>query len=241
MNSLRCNRIAVTDAATNQYSQHYFAVEDEVKDVNAATVLMDMYMKDFNEPTPKEMKKQLLKGAVCPPQSITEEVLTRNSLQHSEQSTSREDDKFLAKIEKEITLADGHYQLPLPFREDNVKMPNNRKQAEQRSLWIKKKFADEQYKQDYTKFMNDIISKGYARKVLEPSMEVEEGKTWYLPHHGVYHPKKPGKIRVVFDCSCSYKGTSLNEELLQGPNLTNSLVGVLTRFRLEPVAFMADI
>ena len=45
----------------------------------------------------------------------------------------------------------------------------------------------------------------------------------------------------MFDCSCRYKGTSLNEELLQGPNLTNSLVGVLTRFRLEAVAFMADI
>ena len=45
----------------------------------------------------------------------------------------------------------------------------------------------------------------------------------------------------MFDCSCSYKGTSLNEELLQGTNLINSLVGVLTRFRLEPVAFMADI
>ena len=120
-------------------------------------------------------------------------------------------------------------------------MPNNRKQAEQRALWIKKKFADEQYKQDYVTFINDIISKGYATQVSESNIEVEEGKLWYLPHHGVYHPKKPGKIRVVFDCSCSYKGTSLNEELLQGPNLTNSLVGVLTRFRLEPVAFMADI
>ena len=42
VNSLRCNRIAVTDATTNQHSQHYFAVQDEVKDVNAATVLMDM-------------------------------------------------------------------------------------------------------------------------------------------------------------------------------------------------------
>ena len=241
VNSLRCNRIAVTDATTNQYSQHYFAVQDEVKDVNAAAVLMDMYRKEFNEPTPKEMKKQLLKGRECPPQSTTEKLLTRISLHHDEQSTSREDEKFLAKIEKEITLADGHYQLPLPFRKDNVKMPNNRKQAEQRALWIKKKFVDEQYKEDYVTFMNDIISKGYARKVPELSMKVEEGKTWYLPHHGVYHAKKPGKIRVVFDCSCSYKGASLNTELLQGPNLTNPLVRVLTRFRLEPVAFMADI
>ena len=64
---------------------------------------------------------------------------------------------------------------------------------------------------------------------------------WYLPHHGVYHPKKPGKIRVVFDCSAKFQGVSLNDCLLQGPDLTNSLVGVLTRFREDPVAFMADV
>lgn len=34
---------------------------------------------------------------------------------------------------------------------------------------------------------------------------------------------------------------SLNTELLQGPDLTNSLVGVLLRFRQEPIAMTADI
>ncbi len=33
----------------------------------------------------------------------------------------------------------------------------------------------------------------------------------------------------------------MNDQLLQGPDLTNSLVGVLTRFREEPVAFMSDV
>ena len=64
---------------------------------------------------------------------------------------------------------------------------------------------------------------------------------WYLPHHPVFHPQKPGKIRVVFDCSAKFKGTSLNDQLLQGPDLTNGLVGVLIRFRQEPVAMVADV
>ena len=64
---------------------------------------------------------------------------------------------------------------------------------------------------------------------------------WYLPHHPVLHPLKPDKTRVVFDCSAKYRGISLNDKLLQGPDLTNSLVGVLTRFRQEHVAMMADI
>ena len=68
-----------------------------------------------------------------------------------------------------------------------------------------------------------------------------KGRTWFLPHHGVYHPEKPGKIRVVFDCSAQFNGVSLNGNLLQGPDLTNSLLGVLMRFRRELVAVQADI
>ena len=64
---------------------------------------------------------------------------------------------------------------------------------------------------------------------------------WYITHHGVYHPKKPNKIRVVFDCSAQYEGKSLNKHLLQGPDLANNLTGVLCRFRREPVALMYDI
>ncbi|XP_033099479.1 uncharacterized protein LOC117103088 [Anneissia japonica] len=56
-----------------------------------------------------------------------------------------------------------------------------------------------------------------------------------------YHPRKPNKIRVVFDCAARYKGSSLNDYLLQGPNLTNSLLGVLLKFRVEPIAIVGDI
>lgn len=57
----------------------------------------------------------------------------------------------------------------------------------------------------------------------------------------LYTRTKKQKIRVVFDCSATYKGQSLNKQLLQGPDLTNRLVGVLLRFRVERVAFMCDI
>ena len=64
---------------------------------------------------------------------------------------------------------------------------------------------------------------------------------WYLPHHPLYHPQKPGKVRVVFDCGAKWRGTSVNDQLLQGPDLTQSLVGVLSRFQQEHVALMSDI
>lgn len=75
----------------------------------------------------------------------------------------------------------------------------------------------------------------------EDKAKTSQSKTiWYIAHHGVYHPKEH-KFRVVFDCGASYQGTCLNDHLLQGPDLNNSLVGVLTRLRQKPVAFMADI
>ena len=48
-------------------------------------------------------------------------------------------------------------------------------------------------------------------------------------------------VRVVFDCAAKYQGTSLNDQTLQGPNLTNSLTGVLIRFREEQIGLMVDI
>ena len=30
-------------------------------------------------------------------------------------------------------------------------------------------------------------------------------QVWYIPHHGVYHPKIPNKIQVVFDYSSEFK------------------------------------
>ena len=46
---------------------------------------------------------------------------------------------------------------------------------------------------------------------------------------------------MVFDCIAKYQERCLNDELLQGPDLTNLLVGVLLRFRLEKIGFMGDI
>ena len=88
--------------------------------------------------------------------------------------------------------------------------------------------------------MKDLTSQ-WAERVPTDRLEVQDGKVNYVPHTGVYHPKKPGQIRVVFDCSAQYNGVSLNDYLLQGPDFMNDLLGILCRFRQESVAFMTDI
>ena len=140
-----------------------------------------------------------------------------------------------------VQTEDGHYELSMPWRQKPPDLQNNRSMAETRLAHLKRRLMrDPDLRQKYQVAMTDNIQKGYASKV--PDQEVgSRDAVWYLPHHPVSNEHKPHKVRVVFDCAASYRGTSLNDQLLTGPDLTNSLVGVLTRFRQHPIALMADI
>lgn len=154
---------------------------------------------------------------------------------------SREDQRFLESVTSSVKQVEGHYQIALPLRNIDISMPNNKRIVEQRFCYLKRRFQkDLTFHTEYNMFINDLLAKGYAEKVPEEELDHGDGKVWYIPHHRVYHPTK-GKIRVVFDCGARYQGTSLNAQLLQGPDLTSSLIGVVTRFRREPVVIMADI
>ena len=65
--------------------------------------------------------------------------------------------------------------------------------------------------------------------------------TNYVPHHGVTNVNKPGKGRVVYDAAAEFNKTSLNKNLLKGPDLLNNLIGILLRFSRERYAVMVDI
>ena len=154
---------------------------------------------------------------------------------------SREDQQFLHSVSTSAKLVDGHYSIALPLKQRGICMPDNRSVAEQRTLHLKKRFKkDSSFHSEYTNFVSDMLSKGYAEKVPDNVLDRSDGGKWYLPHHGVFHPQKK-KLRVVFDCGATFRGVSLNSQLLQGPDLTSSLIGVLTRFRKEPVVIAADI
>lgn len=90
----------------------------------------------------------------------------------------------------------------------------------------------------YDKEMQKLFEAGYAEAA--PTGESLE-KTWYLPHQAVINSRKPEKLRVVFDCASKFQNESLNDKCYKGPNLTNSLLGVLMRFRQHQFAGTADI
>ena len=96
---------------------------------------------------------------------------------------------------------------------------------------------NENFVKDYSNFMEDLFLKGYT----ENSANASDGNKWCIPHHGVYPPAKPGKIRVVFDCSAEYLGYALNKQLIPVPDLTYQIASVLIRFREEQVSSMGEI
>lgn len=146
---------------------------------------------------------------------------------------SCEDKQYMKIVKDSANIVDGHYSLRLPFRKDNISLPDNCHVAEQRLSSLKRKFPRiASFHEEYTNFLNDVINKGYAEEVSQGQLKRNDGKVWYIPHHGVYHPKK-GKLRVIFDCGASFNGTSLKSELLQGPDLANRLIGDSTRNQLQ--------
>ncbi|XP_062848434.1 uncharacterized protein LOC134310729 [Trichomycterus rosablanca] len=153
-------------------------------------------------------------------------------------TVSQEDLIFLDILRKGIRKNEqGHYEMPLPFKERPC-LPDNRQLAIIRLNHLKRKFSvNEKYKDNYIIYMKDLIERGDVEEVHE---EGAGGEKWYIPHHGVYHSKKPDKLRVVFDCSARHKGNSLNEHLLSGPDMINNLTGVLIRFRQHHIALMCD-
>ena len=113
-----------------------------------------------------------------------------------------EDKKFLKIMEDLVVKVEKHYETPLSMRNLQMMLPNNRVMAGKGAHYLKRKFRkDELYFSHYKDFMNEIVEKGYARV---SDRTPADGKLWYLPLHGVYHPAKPtkpNKICIVFDCS----------------------------------------
>lgn len=142
-------------------------------------------------------------------------------------------------MQRTCKLIDGHVQLGLPWKFDHTVLPCNKEVALRRLLGLKRRFLkNEALFEKYSNKINEYIECGHASRVATNDIASDSKKIWYIPHHCT-----GPKFRVVFDCSAKdgVSKKSLNDYLLQGPDHTNRLLNVLVKFRMEPVAIMADI
>ena len=144
-------------------------------------------------------------------------------------------------LNKTTTLQNGHYQIGLPFKHNPPQLPDNLHTAEMRLKSLKSRMErNPDFRRKYTSVMEKYQAEGAARELTDEELKTLKPR-WYLPHHAVWHPRKPIEPRVVFDCASKTNGTSLNDELLRGPKNTSSLIGVILRFRVDNIAVTADI
>ncbi|KFD46952.1 hypothetical protein M513_12142 [Trichuris suis] len=136
----------------------------------------------------------------------------------------------------------GRYEVGLLWKSDNVTLPNNRSMAKSRFESLRRKLMNDPVLYDlYREAISCLSRSGIVRLVMPYEANSPVGRVWYLPHHPVRHPSKPGKVRIVFDASVKFDGLSLNDHLEKGPDLVSDMTSILIRFRCLPVAVVSDV
>ncbi|XP_055590641.1 uncharacterized protein LOC129742723 [Uranotaenia lowii] len=139
---------------------------------------------------------------------------------------SESDKKALSILEKTTRRVNGSFP-----------MAERRMQALERRL-ARDPFLDLKVREQ----INQYLEKGYAHRAsVEELQGADPEKTWYLPLGVVQNPKKPQKVRLIWDAAARVQGVSFNDALLTGPDLLTSLPDVLTRFRQRSIAITGDI
>ena len=105
--------------------------------------------------------------------------------------------------------------------------------------WLQK---NKSHAQVYQEQVEDMISRGVSRKLTKERVEEYHGPIHYVSRHPVLKPQSESTpCRIVFNSSAAYSGHILNDYWAKGPQLLNSLVGILLRFREYEIAITGDI
>lgn len=156
-------------------------------------------------------------------------------------SQTPEENKILEQLENSVSYDGESYTVPIPWKNECPKMPDNSEMALKRLENTEKRLLkDPVVGKAYCDVIDQYLEKGYISKIDCPDGEVN--LQWYLPHFPVIrNDKDTTKVRVVFDASAKQAEISLNEFIHQGPKLQCDLFDVLLRFRKENVALVCDI
>ena len=71
---------------------------------------------------------------------VEKEVIHINGLLENMVRVSKDDKVFLKTVEESASKSGNHYVISLPFKKENLIIPNNRKQAMQRIIYLKRRF-----------------------------------------------------------------------------------------------------
>ncbi|GFU05242.1 uncharacterized protein TNCV_575531 [Trichonephila clavipes] len=154
------------------------------------------------------------------------------------------DNDIMSEFEAGISYQNKRYKVKFPWK-PNMKtlLENNEEVARKRFLKLRSRFKnDSSLFEDYKLVVNNYLSE----KIIERVPFEEENlkhNIFYLPHRAVIRTDKTtSKLRIVFDASSHAKSQlSLNDCLHTGLNFIPNLFFLLIKFRVNPIAFVAEI
>ena len=132
---------------------------------------------------------------------------------------------------------DGKFEVGLPWVTDNLEMPYNRAAVAGQLACQKRKFLKvKQNFEKYKKVMMDDLNSGFSKMQMPYDLERTNLK-FCITHHTT----SQAKFHVVFYGAERFQGISLNDKLLQEPDLACDMHGVILRWRRHLIAVKADI
>ncbi|KXJ69602.1 hypothetical protein RP20_CCG026464 [Aedes albopictus] len=155
-----------------------------------------------------------------------------------------EDDRRAVHILEQTTIRHGNrYETGLLWKIENPVLPDSLPMARSRLKSLEKRLErDPELGSNVQRLIESYVAKGYAHKATTEELQNTDPRhVWYLPLGVVVSPKKPGKIRLIWDAAAKVQGVSFNDLLLKGPDLLVSLVAVMLRFRERSIAVCGDI
>ena len=138
---------------------------------------------------------------------------------------------------------EGRFIVPLPKHSNAPNIGESRSQAVRRFLTLEHSLHSKGEFDQFADVMKEYFTLGHAEEVPIMDLYKPPKQVYYMPMHAVKKDSSvTTKLRVVFDASAkSNTDVSLNDTLMIGPTVHSSLVDVLLRFRLHPIALTADI
>ena len=134
------------------------------------------------------------------------------------------------------------YEVGLLWSEPEPNLPNNYGSALGQLHSLERKFKwDPNLKGLYQQSIHGDFGNAFVKILNEAENKGTFGKEWYLPHHLVLNPNKPGKVRRVCNAASKYKEVCLNDKLIAGSDILHGLFGTIFRFREGSIALTADI
>lgn len=145
-------------------------------------------------------------------------------------------------LEATTIKKDNRYESGLLWKYDDVELPDSYDMALKRLKCLEAKMAkNPDLRANLFTQIKQFVEKGYIRRLSSNEITNCKHRVWYLPTFPVFNPKKPEKVRLVWDGAAKVKNTSLNSNLLVGPDQLVPLPELLRRFRERAVAVTGDI